>query len=92
MARCLIEVAALQPLLIVPTAAYYVSLVPTKAAILPIAYVPPMIGLWVFWVCATFVVAARLVRQRQSLSTGIQQPLVSLAGDGADADISVLEH
>ncbi len=80
MAGYLTQVAVLQLALLVPTVAYYVALLPTKAAILPIAYVPAMIGLWVFWVVATFVVAARLVRQHKTEPSGIQPPLVSLAG------------
>jgi hypothetical protein len=80
MAGYLIEVAVLQVALIVPTVAYYVSLLPTKAAVLPAAYVPAMIALWVFWVCALSVVIARMLEQRRVQPVGVSPPLVNFRG------------
>jgi hypothetical protein len=80
MAGYLAQVAVLQAVLVVPTVAYYLTLSAGAPATFDgIAYVPIMIGLWVFWVVATLGVAARIVRRRDSSPSGIQPPLVNLA-------------
>jgi hypothetical protein len=83
MAGYLAEVAVLQAALLPPTLAYYLALHPVESGVLPFAYVPFMFGLWLFWVAATFLVAARLVRQRESQANGVQPPLVRSAEGGA---------
>jgi hypothetical protein len=79
MAGFLIEVAVLQVLLIVPTVAYYVVLSPAHSTLTGVLYVPAMIALWVAWVLAMFVIARRIVEQREEDVTPVQSPLVSLS-------------
>jgi hypothetical protein len=81
MAGFLVEVAALQVLLIAPTVAYYVSLAPSSApsTTTGVLYVPAMIALWVAWLVATLAVARRIVQRRQTDVTPLQSPLVSLS-------------
>jgi hypothetical protein len=80
MAGYLRESAILQAVLLVPTIAYYLSLWPTRGTVIGIAYVPMMIGLWVFWVFAVIAVGRRIVQGRETRSDrGLQRPLVKVA-------------
>lgn len=79
MAGYLIEVALLQAILVIPTAAYYASLWPAPGTLAGIAYVPIMIALWVFWICATAVVAIRIAKRHDPERPGMQAPLVDVA-------------
>jgi Glycosyltransferase family 87 len=79
MAGYLAEVAILQAVLIPPTVAFYLARWPSPSTADAVVYVPLLIALWLFWVIATCVVGARIVRQRDAKPWGIQPPLVSVA-------------
>jgi hypothetical protein len=76
MAGYLVEVAVLQAALIIPTVAYYLSLWPARSTAVGIAYVPLMFVLWLFFACATIVLATWIAKRRD-LSSQTQSPLVS---------------
>jgi hypothetical protein len=79
MAGYLLEVAALQAVLVIPTVAYYLSLWPSRSAAVGIAYVPLMFALWVFFTCATVILVTRIVKRRNSYASGVERPLVNFS-------------
>jgi hypothetical protein len=82
MAGFLVEVGALQVLLIVPTLAYYIALWPERSILSGLLYVPALIALWAFWVIATLAVARRIANRRERQASGFQAPLVDLTRSG----------
>jgi hypothetical protein len=81
MAGYLVEVAILQAILILPTVAYYLSLGPSllRSTAVGLAYVPLMFALWVFFACATIILATRIAKRRDAYSSGAERPLVSFS-------------
>jgi glycosyl transferase family 87 len=79
MAGYLLEVAILQAVLVVPTVAYYLTLWPSPSTALGIAYVPFVFALWLFLVCATIVLVARIAKRRIPDEPEAQRPLVSVS-------------
>ncbi len=84
MAGYLVETAALQAFIVIPTVAYYLSRWPSLTAGMGVAYVPFMFGLWLMLLIATLVLAVRIVRSRGAYSSGCQPPTVELARAGID--------
>jgi hypothetical protein len=83
MAGYLVETAALQVFIVVPTVAYYLDRWPPLTAGMGVAYVPFMFGLWLMLFGATVALAARIVGSRISHRRGTQPPLVDLVRAGA---------
>ncbi len=79
MAGYLVEVAALQVVLIPPVVAWELSLLSSTSTAAAVLYVPFLIALWLLWVVATLALVRRIVRRRDAYPYGIQPPLVSLA-------------
>lgn len=79
MAGYLVETAALQALVIVPTVAYYLSLWPDRGSAVAIAYVPFMYLLWLVLLAATIYLVVRMSRSRAADRARTQPPLVNFA-------------